>query len=195
MTAGPSNIDNDSYAERAGDFVRSVGSGVKELTGGALDSFKKKMATWYRDFLVVKNDKRVLPADLEKKRSDLISNGEKIIYVAKSMGVELNQEYIQQNLGIAFVPVLLAVGAAGLLAMVAKWYYDDRDFKRAEKIYSGVIKSGGSHDDARQAVNVARPDSVFKGVGARTEGIATKLIIGGVVLGGIYFYLKNKGAL
>lgn len=183
------------YFERAGDFVREIGADIKELTGSALASFKNKMATWYRDYLIVLNDKRELPPGLAEKRAGLISNGKKIITVAEKMGIELNQEYIEQNLGAIFVPVIIGVAAAGLLAMIGKWYYDDREFKRADKLYREVLAQTGSTQQATQAVLTTKPDSVFKGFGVRTENIATKLIIGGVVLGGIYFYMRNRGAI
>lgn len=183
------------YFERAGEFIREVGTDIKELAGSALDSFKRKMATWYRDYLIVLNDKRQLPPELAKRRASLISNGKKIIAVAEKMGIELNQEYIEQNLGLAFVPVILGVAAAGLLAMVASWYYDDRELKRLDKLWRHTFDATGSTEEASKAVHAVKKEGVFKGFGVRTENIATKLIIGGVVLGGIYFYMKNRGAI
>lgn len=160
----------------------------KKLTGPAIDKFRNKITAWYKAFQRRKNDKRKRPPKLQAKHDALIRSGERIIKVIESLGIDLNQEAIEKNLGAIFVPIIAAGAAGGVLAMVAKWYYDDRSARREESIYFKAIKSGATHE---QAYKVSQSVSTKPKAGEMR--FSTKLILGAVALGGLYLFFNKKG--
>lgn len=183
---------SDSYLSKFGRFIKSIDIPGQKLVGGAIDKFRSEVLQWHKRYLEVKNDRRELPPELQKSRESLIKKGEMIIRVIDKLGIDLNQEAIEKNLGAIFVPVLAGTAAAGVLAYISSWYFDDKQQERKQKLYFDALDSGASHDQAMKVMEGIESPRIFEGGGKILEGTTTKLIIGAVVLGGLYFYFNRK---
>jgi hypothetical protein len=171
------------------DQINSLIKAGKNLTGGAIDAFRKKVSTWYSDFLrVVDHSKnKSLPPEGEQLREKLISNGQKIKKLIESLGVDLNQEAIQKNLGAIFIPIIAAGAAGAVLTLIAKWYSDYKMFE----LYDSALEKGATPDQAKQALETAKGGTGIVGQIQKGQlNFSTKLIIGGVILGGLFIYFN-----
>ena len=181
-----------AWYETAIDFIKEIDIPGKKLVGAAIDKFRAKVLTWYKDYSALVADKTKLPKELDAERKSLIESGKKIIWAIEKLGIDLNQESIERNLGAIFIPIIAGGAAAAVLTMIGVYYYNDREHKRNVKIYFDARKAGASATEASKVVKAVKPGGVFEGLGDTTVKISRNLVIGAVVVGGLYLYFNRR---
>jgi hypothetical protein len=187
----------DAIKEKMGDigeFIKEIDIGDIPLIGTAVNKFRDKVLAWYKDFTRLKEDKRELPPELEKMRSDLLKKGGTIEGLLKKLGTATEED--RENLG--FIPVvwagISAAAAGGVMIYIANWYSALAIYDKRAGLYTSAIKSGGSHDQAMRAMTGAGAavPGVFGGKASDLK-LTTKVILGVVVLGGLYMFFNRRG--
>ena len=155
-----------------------------EIAGNVLNAFKAKIDAWHSKYMELKTDNSPLTPDIQARKARLLASGETIMKIVNGMGITAKSGTLD---GLNALPLVLIGGAAatGVLALIAKWYYDSKQVFAQIDLAKSLSAQGKSGDEiARILANVTATSST-------TMKTSTKLILGAVVIGGLYLYFRS----
>lgn len=163
-------------------WIDRIAEGVAGAVPDAVGAFRKRVQKWYEDFDRLVKSPIPLDPDLRDRRASLIKKGNLLVSAIKKLGVDFKPE----ELGLVFIPVLAGAAVVAVLSGITYWYYDYRKYTKGLEVAERLAESGHSPEDIKTIFTASdNPSGGFK--------LDTKLIMGAVMLGGLYIWLKNKG--